>query len=181
MFLHFENDRRHENHKQDEPNVNNFGQVLQSSISKALCTDWSACLSSWSILTRTRKTSESVVLELKVKGKGILFYVGGQTGKDCFLTQADGVKVAVQTSVRQICRVALHWSFRLQCRAPVQTCGCRLRNHGSNFKDPPEAQWRILPLLAWRAHFHDFPDPVTRHFATIEQDAIDHPGQVCCS
>ena len=28
------------------------------------------------------------------KGKGILFYVGGQTGKDCLLTWADGVKVA---------------------------------------------------------------------------------------
>ena len=30
----------------------------------------------------------------KVKGKGILFNVGGQTGKDCLLTWADGVKVA---------------------------------------------------------------------------------------
>ena len=28
------------------------------------------------------------------KGKGILFNVGGQTGKDCLLTWADGVKVA---------------------------------------------------------------------------------------
>ena len=28
------------------------------------------------------------------KGKGILFNVGGQTGKDCLLTRADGVKVA---------------------------------------------------------------------------------------
>ena len=31
---------------------------------------------------------------LKGKGKGILFNVGGQTGKDCLFTWADGVKVA---------------------------------------------------------------------------------------
>ena len=30
----------------------------------------------------------------KGKGKGILFYFGGQTGKDCLLTWADAVKVA---------------------------------------------------------------------------------------
>ena len=33
-------------------------------------------------------------LKVKGKGKGILFNVGGQTGKDCILTWADGVKVA---------------------------------------------------------------------------------------
>ena len=30
----------------------------------------------------------------KVKGKGILFNVGGQAGKDCLLTWAESVKVA---------------------------------------------------------------------------------------
>ena len=32
---------------------------------------------------------------IKVKGKGILFNVGGQTGTDCLLTWADGVKLPI--------------------------------------------------------------------------------------
>ena len=33
-------------------------------------------------------------LKKGAEGKGILFNVGGQTGKDCLLTWADGVEVA---------------------------------------------------------------------------------------
>ena len=36
----------------------------------------------------------SFTIKVKGKGKGILLNVGGQTGKDCLLTWADGVKVA---------------------------------------------------------------------------------------
>ena len=48
-----------------------------------------------------------------VNGKGILFNVGGQTGKDCLLTWADGVKVADRRdrtrnlSLRKRCHGAL--------------------------------------------------------------------------
>ena len=51
---------------------------------------------------------------LNVKGKGILFNVGGQTGKDCLLTLADGVKVAdcrdrtSNLSLRKRCHLPLH-------------------------------------------------------------------------
>ena len=34
------------------------------------------------------------IAQMEDKGKGILFNVGGQTGKDCLLTWVDGVKVA---------------------------------------------------------------------------------------
>ena len=50
-----------------------------------------------------------------IKGKGkILFNVGGQTGKDCLLTWADGVKVADRRdrtrnlSLRKRCTNHLH-------------------------------------------------------------------------
>ena len=40
------------------------------------------------------KGHERPSIKCKSKGKGVFFNVGGQTGQDCLLTRAGGVKVA---------------------------------------------------------------------------------------
>ena len=45
-------------------------------------------------LSTTLSPSPSFQKKKKGKGKDILFRIGGQTGKDCLITWADGVKVA---------------------------------------------------------------------------------------